>query len=143
MKKGALERIRNQFFNTIIGLRSARSGIGFLEEFFTESEQILFIKRLAIIIMLNEHFSYYRIQKTLNVSTSTIKRMHEHLLSGKYDAIRKIYRKRKEREAFWDDLEVLMRAGMPPMGRGRWSALYARTAHPKKQKNKKRRKYTD
>ena len=128
LKKDALDKIQCQFFKSITNLKPTKTGESFLSEFFTDTEKILFAKRLSVIMMLDANFSYYRINKTLRVSTSTTKRMHEKLLLGNYDSILKAFRTRKEKEIFWNGLEILIRSGMPPMGRGRWKYLYTQTS---------------
>jgi len=39
---------------------------------------------------------------------------------GKFDHIASQYKNKKNRQEIWNDLEVLLRLGMPPMGKGRW-----------------------
>ena len=135
LEDSTLDKIQDKFIATITNLKSSKVGDSFLKEFFTETEKILFAKRLAVIIMLNNDFSYYRINKILKVSTSTSKRMHEKLLFGDYNSILKVFKKRRDREIFWNELDVLIRVGMPPMGRGRWKYLYSQTEDLQKKNN--------
>jgi len=93
----------------------------FFKEFFTEAEQIMFIKRLAIIMMLEAGYSKYRIGKTILVSESTVSSASLKYQSGAYSEMLKITRTKDfDKEKFWEVLEVLLRAGLPPRGRGRW-----------------------
>ncbi len=93
------------------------------EEFLTETERLMLAKRLAIVMMLNEEISYYRISRTLAVSTSTIKRLHTELLNENFSATLKLANNKKGRENFWKALETILQAGMPPRGKGRWGFL--------------------
>ncbi len=100
-----------------------KNGSKSLAELLTETEQVMLAKRLAVILMLAENFSYYRINKTLGVSTSTIKRLHTQLLNGDFPALEKLAASKKEREVLWKTLESILRAGMPLQGRGRWQHI--------------------
>lgn len=67
-------------------------------------------KRLAIITMLDKDHSYYDIETTLNVSGSTVRRLHKRLLSGNFDPLCRIFNRNL---SFLDYLELFMAAGMP------------------------------
>ena len=45
---------------------------------------------------------------------STVKRLHEGILIGRYKTIETSFRKEKDRECLLSQLEVLSRAGLPP-----------------------------
>lgn len=94
-----------------------------MRELLTETEHLMLAKRLAAILMLKEECSYYRIGRTLGLSTSTLKRLNQQLLGGDFPTIERLVHMRKEKERFWHSLEVMLRAGMPPRGRGRWSGV--------------------
>jgi uncharacterized protein YerC len=102
-------------------LLSLRGNTGrlFLEQFMTETEQIMFAKRLATLLMLMEKCSYYRIAKTLGVSVSTSRRIHEKLLKGDFRTIEQIVQNKKSREHFFKQLEKFSRGGLPPIA-GDW-----------------------
>ncbi|MFQ5540984.1 MAG: Trp family transcriptional regulator [Candidatus Paceibacteria bacterium] len=67
--------IDGQFIKTIARL-DVKSAERFFKDFFTATERVMFAKRLAIILLLNENFSPYRIARLLNVSTATVRRVH-------------------------------------------------------------------
>jgi|SRR3989344_98779 len=96
---------------------------GLLKELLTETEQLMLAKRLAALLMLEEELSYYRIQKTLELSTSTIKRLHAYLLSGECSAIEAIIRNKKEREKNWELMGTALRAGLPARGSNQWKRI--------------------
>ena len=76
----------------------------------TSTERIMLAKRLAIVTMLDRDSSYYEIERTLNVSGSTIKRLHARLLSGDFDPLLRIFNRHL---SFLDYLEIFVAAGMP------------------------------
>ncbi|MBP7741373.1 MAG: helix-turn-helix domain-containing protein [Candidatus Pacebacteria bacterium] len=102
-----------------------KRGSKILTEVLTETEHLMLAKRLAIILMLNESFSYYRIGQVLGVSTSTIKRLHAQLLQGDFQSLERLSASKKEREMLWKTLESILRAGMLPQGKGRWQNIDA------------------
>ncbi|PIT91274.1 hypothetical protein COU17_01445 [Candidatus Kaiserbacteria bacterium CG10_big_fil_rev_8_21_14_0_10_49_17] len=113
------KRIEKQF----VGMLDVHNGSKLLLELLTETELLMLAKRLATLILLSNGHSYYQIQKSLDVSTSTSKRLHEELLVGKYSRLEKILKRKEEREELYADIEKLLRLGMPSMGRDRWSRI--------------------
>ncbi len=92
---------------------------------FSESEQVMFIKRLAIVLLLVEEYSTYRISKTLLVSDSTVRTIQAQYRAGRFDSIVGTMRKKSfDKKEFWKTLDLLLRCGLPPRGRGRWKWLY-------------------
>ena len=88
-----------------------------LQELLSETEKLMLAKRLALIAMLVEERSYYRIKHTLGISTSTIKRFHHLIDRNGYLRIRKLLAVRQQKEDLMEFLEKLSRAGMPPVVR--------------------------
>lgn len=115
--------IHERFVHTLLSLKDNSVGKHYLDELLTPHEHIVLSKRLAIILMSLEGYSQYRIFKTLHVSTSTVGIVRNKLDAGAYASIEKIFCNKKEREAFWVDIEVIIRGGMPAYGKGRWNAL--------------------
>lgn len=98
------------------GKRSATNSI--VGELFTPTEQIMFAKRLAIVLLLDKGVPQHVITDELNVSPSTVTRMSLNIEIGKYEEILKISGKK----SVLDILEKLILMGMPPrVGRGRWN----------------------
>jgi uncharacterized protein YerC len=96
----------------------------FFGDLFTEAEQIMFIKRLAVILLLSKEYSPYRIAKTLKMSESTINQIKLKYELGEFEAIVSLSRKNKfDTKQFWTTLETLLQAGMPSMGKDRWKSL--------------------
>lgn len=93
-------------------------------ELFTESEQIMFMKRLAIIIMVDKEYSKYRISRTLKVSESTVREIRSKYYLDEYNKLLALTRSDTfDNEKFWETIEVLLRLGMPSMGKDRWKSL--------------------
>lgn len=114
------EKLRHQFVDLLSNVNH-RSAQTLVTELFSESEQTMFLKRLAIIILVDKNLSKYRIAQMLLVSESTVREIaHKHQV-GQYDKLLLLTRSKKfDTEAFWETMEILLRAGMPPMGKDRW-----------------------
>jgi hypothetical protein len=84
----------------------------------------MFAKRLAVIVMCIEGNTSYRIAQLLMMSPSTTDRIIQKFKLGHYEQIRLILtNKRSEYKEFWSILEVILNAGFPPIGKGRWSTM--------------------
>lgn len=99
-----------------------------IEDLFSDllspAEQVMIIKRLAIIILLLEKQSTYAIGKTLQVSDSTVREISIKLQLDKYCSLVKRYENKKfDSQAFLHVLEMLLNAGMPSLGKDRWKSL--------------------
>ncbi len=124
LKKKVLEQINSRLIDTISKLETNSSTKNFINDLLGEEEKIVLAKRLAIIFMLQENISWYRITKLLKVSSTTVKRIALSIDSGKYENILKIVKQKKNRVTFWDNLDKVLKCGMPPIvGKGRWNFL--------------------
>jgi len=112
MKDRVQKRIKDSLSNAFLKSGTAH-GRAMIETLLTSTEQIMLAKRLAVIVMLERGYTYYRIMKTLKVSTSTIKRLHRNLESGQYRFIRHKLSKKSSNLGFLELLEVFLAAGMP------------------------------
>ena len=96
----------------------------FLSELFGEEEKLMFAKRLAAIILYIEGSSSYRVWTLLNMSPSTADRIRLNFQVGKYRNIQSfITKNRSEYARLLRTLEVILQAGLPPRGRGRWNLV--------------------
>ena len=108
----------------VIARSGKRNSTAFLNEFLTDTEQIMHAKRLAVIVMLHEGYSTYRILNELGMSASTVTTMKGRFLDGQYETITRVYgRNKKQREELWQLIELISRAGLPSMGKKRWQNL--------------------
>ena len=94
-------------------------------ELLTPAEQILLIKRLAIILLIHEKQSLYRIADTLDVSANTVRSHKLKYQKGIYHSIvKRAHKKSFDSQKFWHVVDTVLRAGLPPIaGPGRWGDL--------------------
>jgi uncharacterized protein YerC len=119
-----LKKLYTELAKTIVRLDRKNANL-FLDELLGEEEKIMIAKRLTAIVMLIEKKSVYRISQALLMSSSTIARLRIKLLAGDYANIEHMFkRRRKEYRDFRNTLEVILRAGLPPRGRGRWKSTF-------------------
>lgn len=123
LKKEVQTQLNQQFIRTIVELRTVNGGKNFISELLTDTEQVMLAKRLMTIFMLAENISQYKISKILNVSSSTVARTAHLMNSGAFSHLVRICRKKKDREVLLRELEVIVRFGMPSMGKDRWGWL--------------------
>lgn len=110
--------IDNQFIKTIARL-DEKSAKAFLEDFFTVAERIMFAKRLAISLLLEENFSPYRIACLLRVSTATVRRTNARVFFKNTRA--NAYGTGKENAFFREFRDFLFEGlSMSPKRRARW-----------------------
>ena len=74
---------------------STRDRVRLFEELFTHVEHVMLAKRLAIICMLGEGYSFDNIQETLRVSPSTVGRIWKAMQKGKFNETARIVKKNK------------------------------------------------
>ena len=115
--------MNDQLISCIISLNSTSKGKHFLREFLTESEQVMLAKRLMIIFMLSEGISQYRIKQVLKVSPATVFKLADNLDGNAYRSIIEIIQRKQNRTLLIKKLEVIMRLGLPSMGKERWDWL--------------------
>jgi len=95
------------------------------EALFTDSEKIMFIKRLAVVLMISEGYSTYAISKTLKVSDGTARTLKSKFLKGEYDVLISVTKQKNfDNTQFWASIEILLRLGMPSYGKDRWKSLH-------------------
>ncbi len=123
LNEGVQAQLNRQLIRTIVGLRTVSGGTHFISELLTDTEQIMLAKRLMVIFMLAEGVSQYRIKKILNISSSTVARTARLMDGGAFHHLTQMCRKKKSREILWNELENIVRLGMPSMGNDRWKWL--------------------
>ena len=119
-----LEKLFKQYIKTITLLKNTEVPF-FFDELLGEEEKIMLAKRFAAIVMLVENNSTYRIAQLLHMSTSTVDRLRSKFEAGEFEHIQQRFQhNKKEYEAFWQTLETILQAGLPPRGRGRWKSTF-------------------
>ena len=88
-------------------------------EFLTDTEKIMFAKRLSILCLIDDGVSEHYISNILNVSPSTVNRILLKYEIGKFPYISGIIKKNKQK--IWDCLEEIVRSSTERyIGRKRW-----------------------
>ena len=92
-----------------------------INELFTDTEKVMFAKRVAIVLMLSNNTPQHRIVDILKVSPTTVAKISLHIEIGRYNMILKTSREEKMdmEKIVWNILTV---GGiMPPkVGRSYW-----------------------
>ena len=127
-RKKLSKEARNKLFTQFVGVFSkGKKGEqkDLFASLFTDAEEIMFVKRVAVIFLLLEGYSTYRISKTLIVSDSTVRNIQKQCETGRFDPIIAEMRKKNfDREKFWNTLDTILRLGMPPrVDSSRWKWL--------------------
>lgn len=118
-----LTRIFTQLNKTIGNLNPKTCDL-FLSDLLGKEERIMLAKRLCAVAMLAEGNSTYRVWQLLKLSPSTVGKIKLDYVTGRYKQLVKILRKNKTQYIeFWQTLEVILQAGMPTRGRGRWKSI--------------------
>lgn len=86
LKPKVKKDITEQFIATVADLDQASARV-FFEDFFTRTERLMFAKRLAIVYLLREGLSSYRISRLLKVSKTTVRSLDEHYSGAEREAI--------------------------------------------------------
>jgi hypothetical protein len=98
--------------NTTLGPLSATQTGHFLSDLLGKEERIMLAKRLAIIVLLVEGTSLYRIARILKVSPSTAETIRRRLVRGRYSGILGILSKNKNAYAsILDTLDAILQLG--------------------------------
>ena len=118
-------RIMHRLYGTFVSLTTVSRAADFTTDFFSQTERLMFAKRLTAVFMISEGVSSYRISKILSMSHSSILRLERIIDRGGFASLVVTMQKPKVREMFWDDIERLARLGLPRRGSGkeRWDWL--------------------
>jgi uncharacterized protein YerC len=88
-------------FYSLLGSVNKQKAESFFTGLFTETEQVMFIKRFGAIFMFNQGFAPYTVSTRIAISLSTAQRIYTHYLEGRYNALLKQIPK-KQQSAFLD-----------------------------------------
>ena len=124
VNKKVLNQINNRLVDVVSKLENNSSTQKFLDDLLTESEKIVLAKRLAVIFMLQENISWYKISVLLKVSPTTVRKIAIDIDLEKYENVLKIVRQRKNRMTFWVGMDLVLKMGIPSIvGAGQWNIL--------------------
>ncbi|MCA9366381.1 hypothetical protein KC722_02265 [Candidatus Kaiserbacteria bacterium] len=116
-----------QQFGKVVADLNVNSAVHFFDDLLGPEEKIMLIKRLAAITMFIEGNSSYRVWQLLQLSPSTAEKIRLDYECGRYKHIETILKQNKsDYRKFWEVLEIILQAGMPPRGRGRWKSVLQR-----------------
>ncbi|MFQ5540974.1 MAG: Trp family transcriptional regulator [Candidatus Paceibacteria bacterium] len=79
--------LTDQFLTFFTAARSKKDAAVLAGELFSETEQIMFAKRLAIVVMLERGYTFEEIQKTIKVSPDTVTRIWRERKKGRFAKI--------------------------------------------------------
>jgi uncharacterized protein YerC len=125
------------FLKTISRLNTRREVAKFLGEFFTPTEKIMFVKRLAISFLIEKKYDYREISKILRVSTGTINRVS--IFYGESIVFKKMIRsflKEEEIEEFWLNIGEKVTSALASGKSKSGSWFYLREELRRKRRNK-------
>lgn len=133
LQKDVQEKLFDQFTSLFMVTQKKQMSALF-NALFTESEKIMFIKRVAVVFMLSQDCSTYTIAKTLHVSDKTARDTRVKYENGTFDQIEKLLkRKNFDAQKFWTVVEVLLNGGLPSRaGSERWKHVPGMGARPPK-----------
>lgn len=115
----------NTKVHAIIGSLTKKDSGLFFAAFFTKAERIMLTKRLCAIALFHEGYSAYRVSKLLIISPSTANLIKLKYEVGAYAPIVRVLEKKPNlAKELLTALEYLLRAGLPPRGKGRWKNLH-------------------
>lgn len=106
LNKTIKTEILNSFYWLIAHLRKSDEVNKFFNDFLTNTEKLMFAKRLAIALMISKGYSYSEIKHTLKVSTSTIVGI-VNWLNKSGDGYKVAFNKLSEKELldqFWNEV---------------------------------------
>lgn len=110
LKSAVHDEIINSFVWLLCRFSSENELNSFLNDFLSDTEKLMFSKRLAIALMVEKGYSYYTIRDTLKVSTSTILRITQWIQKGGKGyriALNKLS-KRESMKGFWDSVAEMV-----------------------------------
>ncbi len=95
-------------------LKSGSQSADIFGELLTDTERLMLAKRLATILLLIDEQSYYRIEQSLGISTSTSKRLHSLLISGAFSSLERLMKRKRDRKELIEDIARIISLGLPP-----------------------------
>ena len=127
LSRDAQEKLFAEFAQIIARTNKQTAG-PFMESLLSSSEQIMFAKRIGIIVLLHKMVPAYQIAKRLHVSSQTVFRIHTNYRSGEYTPITKYFdMNKREWIRFIDVLEIMLYGVLPSrVGMGRYRHINKR-----------------
>ena len=109
---------------TIFSSTSKKQNGELFSALLSPAERVMLMKRLSVVLLLEKRLSAYRIATTLHMSESTVGDIKHLWSTGKFDSIvQHAARQSFDSDKFWEKIDFILRAGLPPRGKGRWKWL--------------------
>lgn len=106
----------------LVAQTTARESSQVLATLLTPTERIMLTKRLTAALMFSQGYSQYQVWNILKISPSTAQRLFLSYENGIYNKLIKIVN-RQPHEKIWETLDLILRGGLPSMGKNRWKIL--------------------
>jgi len=111
LKAQHLDELFDQLAETIGTLNTVQADL-FVSELLGPEEKIMIAKRLAIIVMINESYSLYRIAETLCVSSATAEKIKRRFDKGAYtNLVTYLKKNKKGYDAILDTIDSILHLG--------------------------------
>ncbi len=122
------------YVNALLSLNNKKDIVVFLDEFFTPTEKVMFVKRFAIPILYEKGYTYREISDILKVSTGTVSRIVIFYNSSKQfkDLVKRLLEEEKIKKFLLDLGDII--ASAAGVGGAKASSWFALKKEIKKKK---------
>jgi len=124
LKRKVFEHINRQLLSQLTRYRTKKQARIFTEELLTKTEQVMLAKRLMTLVMLERGYSFSIIERVLKVTSKTVVKLQGERRRGLHSRLLAQYARRRDSARILDVVEVLLQAGLPPRGKGRWKDVF-------------------
>jgi len=124
LKRKVFEHINRQLLSQLTRYRTKKQARIFTEELLTKTEQVMLAKRLMTLVMLERGYSFSMIERVLKVTSKTVVKLQGERRRGLHSRLLAQYARRRDSARILDVVEVLLQAGLPPRGKGRWKDVF-------------------
>ena len=124
LKRKVFEHINRQLLSQLTRYRTKKQARIFTEELLTKTEQVMLAKRLMTLVMLERGYSFSIIERVLKVTSKTVAKLQGERRRGLHSRLLAQYTRRRNSARILDVVEVLLQAGLPPRGKGRWKDVF-------------------
>ena len=99
-------------FSSTVSPHNPQHAEHILTEILGHEEQVMVAKRLAVVVLLVEGTSKYKISRLLKLSESTIEKIAQRLKQGQFDyTLKKVSKTKKDYFAFLSTLDSILHLG--------------------------------
>ncbi len=131
--------IQQGFYDFLQSINSKQESVGFISQLLTKTEQTMLAKRLAVIVLSQQGYSYAHIRAVVKVSQSTISSIQRNLHINANPAFNNILKKllsqKTQKNALQTLLNTITNSPIPPKGRS-WATWKKQKAKMKREAGK-------